>query len=225
MQLLCAGGIPRVAKLLVAVATSGAGSRAPVSLVDTGTVAELNGDYSSLEIHSVIEEDVSSAKSACTRMAFDNFSAHIALLRDSGALSVVNIEAGSVYAQLIPDGAGVVDLRYSNAGKMFTLGRSARGQIQVWDIRGAGGAAGAGGYAKVHSVRLPAMSVADGQPVQYSCITPHATIDHYVYCGDSSGIVHEIDLRTASISHSFKAHGGQGIVKRHFTCLYPLLFL
>jgi WD40 repeat protein len=201
--LLASGGISRVAKLLIAVATSSSSSSSSqISFVDAGSTVSEHDDYSNLGIHSVIQEKEGNVNSACTAMSFDNFSAHIALLRDAGSVTVINIESGSIYAQLVPDGAGVVDVRYSNAGKMLTLGRSPRGQIQVWDIRG-GGRAGAGGYGKILSVRLPS--------AEYTCVTPHSTQDHYVYCGDSSGSVHEIDLRTASITHSFKAHGGPGI--------------
>ena len=98
-----------------------------------------------------------------------------------------------------PDSGDVLDLTYSRSGKLFTLGRSVRGQLQIWDPRGSFGSQL---YSQVAITVLPTSS--------YLRVIPHYTKEYCVFCGDSMGIVHEIDLRNSSVVNKISAHSGPG---------------
>lgn len=198
LLLLRAGGITRVAKLLMAVATNST-QLSSVSFIGVDSDSGISGD-SALQVHSVVS-DVDTARSACTSLAFDNYSGHVAMLNDIGVVRVIDIESEKCIVQLLPDGAGVADLAYSRSGKMITLGTSPRGQLQLWDARGP---RHSHTYAKMLSVALPAVS-------SYVCVATHATLEQYVYCGDSTGVIREVDLRTGMVASCFQTHNGPGI--------------
>ena len=184
---------------MVAVACTSANS-STVTFIDGTTADAVEG--MTLSTFSVLEER---RCSACTEISFDNVSGVVALLQDSGNISLVNIETGSVVSSIIPDGSGASHLKFSNSGKLYTLGRSPRGQLQVWDNRGLQNRNG-GAYCMIHSSHLP--------PAEFVFAAPHATREQYVYCGDSSGHIYEVDLRASGVSRLMTKHEGSGKYNR-----------
>lgn len=188
------GGITRQTKLYMAVATQSVKCSA-LSFVSVDNISASSNECNSLAVHTVIEK----AKYPYTAICFDNFSGHIATLSDAGPVTFIDMECEKRCLEFIPDGAGVVDLDFSRCGKLFTIGRSARGQLQVWDVR-----ASTGGriYTNLATAKLPVSS--------YLRILPHFTQEHLCYCGDSSGNIHEVDLRTNGICSTYRVHSGGG---------------
>lgn len=174
---------------------------ASVSFVDVGNSVDASS-ATNLNVYSRFGTE-GYLPSAYTTISFDNFSGHVGLLSDVGTVSVVDVEKSLNFVEFIPDGTGLLDIVFSRSGKLLTLGNSARGQLQVWDIRGStvGNA-----YNNCMTIRLP--------PAPYVRIIPHPVQEYCIFCGDTSGSIHEVDLRFGEISRSFKAHSDSGTLEK-----------
>ena len=196
------GGLAGSAKHFIAISTR-CSITAYLHFVDTSVTANASDELSS----QLIDEERGPTSLAYKSLTFDNYSGQLACTNDAGIIKLFDISSNKMLSSFSGDSSGLESVKFSSSGLLFSIGRSVRGQVQVWDTRRSPNRSEA---TKVGSLRVPGEYL-NGNASRLSCVLPHTTQEHILFCGTSSGSILQYDLRSGLPLAEYKPHLGAGL--------------